>query len=266
MMKPVFFLTDFGTKDYYVAAVKAAMYRICPNLNIIDITHEIEPFNIKQGAFILCQIVPFLPEGAVVLAVVDPGVGTERRAIVVKGRRHVFVAPDNGLIYPAVSQQGIIEIREIKEGELTLPRSGTFDARDVFGPITAHIACGLELENVGPKLADMVKLKLGEARFEEDKVVAEVLHVDRFGNVVTDIPIRRFEDWCSDVEFTVIVKGATFSCIYERSYGELGEKLGIIPGSSGYMELSLREKSAAVLLGLRPGGTIVVKKVSSKSI
>ncbi len=259
-MRPIFFLTDFGTRDYYVAAVKAVMLGICPGLTIIDITHEVEPFNVKQGAFILRQIAPFLPESSVVLAVVDPGVGTKRKAIVVKGRRQIFVAPDNGLTYPAASHQGIVEIREIKEGELTLPRSGTFDARDVFGPIAAHIACGLRLEEVGPRLADMVRLELGEARFEGDRVIAEVLHIDRFGNVVTDIPISKFEEWRSSTEFSVAVKGRGFSCIYGRSYGELGERLGLIPGSSGYMELSLKEKSAASLLGVRPGDALVVRK------
>lgn len=263
-MRPVFFLTDFGMNDYYVAAVKAVMLGICPNLRIIDITHEVEPFNIKQGAFILLQIAPFLPKGAVVLAVVDPGVGTERKAIVVKGGKQIFVAPDNGLVYPAVSQQGIVEIREIKESGLTLPRSGTFDARDIFGPVAAHIACGLELRDIGPKLADMVKLELGEARFERDRIVAEVLHVDRFGNVVTNIPISMFEEWRSGTEFSIIVKDKSFGCMYGRSYGELGERLGLIPGSSGYMELSLREKSAASLLGLRPGDSIIISAVSSK--
>jgi hypothetical protein len=262
-MPPIFFMSDFGTKDYYVSAVKAVMISINPRAKIIDITHEVRPFNIREGAFILYQLVPYLPAGSTVLAVIDPGVGTDRKAIAVRTKKFKFVGPDNGLLYPASSRDGIVEVRWIRNESLTLPRSGTFDARDIFGPIAAHLSKGVALNLIGPKLETFEKLDFGKAEFGEGRLVTETLHVDRFGNLITNVTIEEFEKWMgNNVKFKVISGKRSKKAKLVHTYSELGRELGIIKGSSGFMEISKKEGSACEVLRTLPGERLVIEKMN----
>ena len=264
-MKRIFFLSDFGYRDYYVSAVKAVIISIASNVEVIDITHEVEPFNTKQGAFILYQLTPYIPNSSIVLAVVDPGVGTNRRAIVVKTRRLLFVGPDNGLLYPACSRDGIVEIREIENTSIMLPRSGTFDARDVFAPVAAHLAKGFEIERIGKRIDKIVELNLAKASFSESYVLAEALHVDRFGNIVTNIGIREFERWKRvNEKYTVKVKEREYEAHFVSSFQDIREgSLGLIPGSSGFIEISVKEGSASNLTGISAGTEFSVLRLKT---
>jgi S-adenosylmethionine hydrolase len=181
------FLTDFGLQDDFVGTCHGVMRRIAPDAQIVDITHGIEPHKVLQGAFVLANTLPYMPEG-VHLAVVDPGVGTDRRAIAFRGRDgRLYVGPDNGLLVPAADRLGGIETAwELQRPEYRLePVSSTFHARDLFAPAAAHLATGLDPTELGPALEaeSLVRLPLPEPALGESWARANVLVVDRFGNV-----------------------------------------------------------------------------------
>jgi len=181
------FLTDFGLEDDFVGTCHGVMKRIAPEVEIIDITHGIQPQSVLQGALVLANTLPYLPEG-VHLAVVDPGVGGERREIAVRGTNgRTFVGPDNGLLVPAAEKLGGIEAaHEIANREYALePVSATFHGRDVFSPAAAHLARGLDIAELGPAVEPetLVRLEVPKADVTERRIRACCLYVDRFGNM-----------------------------------------------------------------------------------
>jgi S-adenosyl-L-methionine hydrolase (adenosine-forming) len=181
------FLTDFGLEDDFVGTCHGVIKRIAPDADIIDVTHGIAPQSVLQGALVLANTLPFLPEG-VHLAVVDPGVGTERRALALRGHDgRLFVGPDNGLLIPAAEKLGGIEAaHEVTNREYALqPISATFHGRDVFAPAAAHLARGAEIAELGPELelSSLVRLELPQPDVSERRIRATCLYVDRFGNM-----------------------------------------------------------------------------------
>lgn len=180
------FLTDFGLEDDFVGTCHGVMKRIAPEVEIIDLTHGIEPQSILQGALVLANTVPFLPE-AVHLAVVDPGVGSERRALALRAGGRLFVGPDNGLLIPAAEKAGGVEAaHEITNPEYALePVSATFHGRDVFAPAAAYLAGGIELAQLGPAVdADsLIRLELPQPEISQRSIRAKCLYVDRYGNM-----------------------------------------------------------------------------------
>jgi len=252
--KIVGLLTDFGLRDYYVSAVKAVILSICPEARIIDISHQVTKWNILEGAFILKQSSKYLPEGSVIVGVVDPGVGSKRRSIVIRGEKHYFVGPDNGLLYLAANEEGIKQIIEIRNEKYHLPRSGTFDGRDVFAPIAAHILNGVPISEFGPEIKDIVKIEIPSPDFSGKKLHAMILHVDHFGNIITNIPIAKFLEWKDKSErFLIKIGERIFKASFSTSYELAKTKLFLIPGSSEYMEISVNKGSAAEMLGVKPG-------------
>jgi S-adenosyl-L-methionine hydrolase (adenosine-forming) len=185
-MLPITFLTDFGLEDDFVGTCHGVMKRIAPQVEIIDLTHGIEPQSILQGALVLANTVPYLPEG-VHLAVVDPGVGSPRRAVALRVGERLFVGPDNGLLIPAVDKVGGVGVgHEITNREYALEHvSATFHGRDVFSPAAAHLAKGLDLTNLGPAVesGSLVRLELPEPEISHRRIRATCLYVDRFGNM-----------------------------------------------------------------------------------
>jgi len=250
-------LTDFGDRDYYVSAMKGVILGIAPEAQIVDVTHRITPFSILEGAFVLWQAVRWFPRETVHVLVVDPGVGSERDAVAVRAGGHYLVGPDNGALYPAAASLGIEEVRRIEEGELTLPRSGTFDGRDVFAPVAAHLASGVPMERVGPRKDGLVRLELFRYEVGVDSIASHVLHVDRFGNVVLDVPLDALPPDLPP-RLTVEPEGGEALEAKNASHYKEGSprELLLIPGSSGLLELSVRRGSAAEFLGLRPGARV----------
>ena len=238
-------LTDFGTKDHYVAVMKGVIARICPAAQVIDISHEVEPFQIAEGAYLLSQAWRWFPEWTVHVAVVDPGVGSKRRPIAAQAEGHTFVLPDNGLL----SQLGATEItvREIADEAFMLqPVSRTFHGRDIFAPTAAFLASGVAFEEVGPEVRDWLRLPPDRG---------SVLHVDRFGNIVTGMR-------ASVCRGQAIRLGATVVDRRVMSYADApANELFLIEGSGGYMEVSLREASAAQRIGCRAGDPITLEPV-----
>lgn len=254
----VSFLSDFGTTDEFVGVVKSVIRTLAPHVSVVDLTHDIPVHDVRTGALTLVRSVQYLAPG-IVLAVVDPGVGTSRRAIAVEASEGeaVFVGPDNGLLGAAVAMVGGAERAvELTNEELHLPAPGpTFAARDVFAPATAHLCSGADLSDLGEAI-DPVTLRPGILplpSIEADQVAAEVLWVDRFGNVqlnvgpedVAGLGDRFRVRWGED---------QTRTAVRARVYGDLkAGELGAVVDSYGLVSLAFDRSSAAAQLRLRPG-------------
>jgi S-adenosylmethionine hydrolase len=247
-MKLMALLTDYGQSDHYVGVIKGVIKGIIPELDIIDITHEVRAYDVMDGAFLLLQASKYLPRGCTVMAVVDPGVNTRRRAIAVKTKERVYVGPDNGLLYPAASREGIISVYDIGRGPQVLTGSGTFAGRDVFAPAAALVCSGKPLGKLGRKVSGMVVLELPGAEFSDMSILGTVLHVDRFGNAVTNIEGGSFHQWRKEASTFKLFAGesrvkASLCDSYQAIRG-----VGLLVGSGGTVEVSGREKRPAVTL------------------
>jgi S-adenosylmethionine hydrolase len=187
----VLFLTDFGIKDGAVAACKGVMWSIAPDLRIVDLTHDVPPYDIETAAEVLDQALPFYPVGTVAVAVVDPGVGSERRATAILTKKgNVLVGPDNGIFTLVMQSEGIERAVELRDTRYfrTERTSFTFHGRDVFAPVAAHRAAGTPLDSLGPPIVP-VRLELRPARIADGRIEGTVRYIeDPYGNVVTDIP------------------------------------------------------------------------------
>ncbi len=263
-------LTDFGSRDAYVGVMKGVIYTLYPAARIVDLTHEVQPQNVREGAFLLAAAWPYFPDGTVFLAVVDPGVGTERRMLAARCGRHYFVGPDNGLL-TLVWRQAAEREERCQAVALTEPRwwwpgrtpSRTFHGRDIFAPVAAHLARGVELEAFGPPVTDPVLLEFPEPRRSADTALeGEILHVDRFGNCIsnlTEADVRALGDLNH-----VAVKAAGMVIQIREAYGEVepGQTLALF-NSEGFLEIAVREGSAARRLGLKVGDPVKVWRMGS---
>ncbi|MGC8937142.1 MAG: SAM hydrolase/SAM-dependent halogenase family protein [Candidatus Methanomethylicaceae archaeon] len=248
--------TDFG--GHYVGIMKGVIKKIAPSAELIDLGTDVPPFDVKGGAFVLYSSYKYFPKGTVHLAVVDPGVGSDRMAIAAKSKNYYFVGPDNGVLMPAAKDDGVLEIREISNKELFLKEiSGTFHGRDIFAPVAAFLAKGGDFEEVGRRVEKVKGLDFFKAK-REGKVEGEVLFVDRFGNVVTSLMEG---DLGEHEEFVLEAKERTHRMRLVRTYsdGKSGEIL-LIKGSSGHYEISLKEGSALETTGLTPGSRFVISR------
>lgn len=237
-------LTDFG--EFYPGVMKGVILSLAPEARIVDITHSVEPQNVFQGAFLLYHSYRFF-KNALHVAVVDPGVGGKRRAIVVETKHHRFVAPDNGIVYPAASEDHIVRIFEIdtKISELVGELSATFHGRDIFAPATALLLKG-DLRYFR-EIDEMKKLNIFEHSLSENRVCGTIAFVDRFGNIVTNIPAKAVRGAKG-----FIFHGVEFPMVKCYEEVKIGEPLALI-GSFGTLELSLREKNASEFLKIRRG-------------
>jgi hypothetical protein len=258
-------LTDFGTDDTYVGQMKGVILARCPSARVIDLTHAVRPQAVIQGAFLLETALDVFPSGTVHVAVVDPGVGTSRRGLAVTAAGQLFVGPDNGLFTPALSRPGW-EAFELRAAEYRLPTvSVTFHGRDVFGPAAAHLALGVAPTRLGPPARDPVRLGWPTAHAVGDDLVGEVVHVDRFGNLLTSIGVDALEQTAARHGGAVTVRIAGRPIPLVRTYGDLAPgSAGALVGSAGRLEVAVREGSAAARL--RAGrGTLVRLSRSTKS-
>jgi S-adenosylmethionine hydrolase len=250
--------TDFGLKDPYAAEMKAAILGICPNAAIVDITHEIEKFSIRMGAYVLASAVPYFPKGTIHVAVVDPGVGTRRRPMLIQTRQGFFIGPDNGLLILAAEHQGISRIHEITNSRFMLPRvSSTFHGRDVFAPAAAHLANGVQPTEFGPEIRDAVRPEFTKVTLGKDVLVGEVLHVDNFGNIITNIGEKEIVRIRMKDVVNVKLTNQKLKLKLCKAYGEAKpqEPLALI-GSHNYLEIAINQGNAAAKFETRPGDKI----------
>ena len=255
-------LTDFGLVDPFVAEMKAVILSICPRARILDVSHGITEFDVGMGAFILVEAAPSFPRGTVHVAVVDPGVGSGRRAIVIKGKRSTYLGPDNGILIPSATMEGIEGVFEISNQSIMRREiSCTFHGRDVFAPAAAHIACGYRPEACGPSISDFVRSPFHDPVMVGGKVTCEVLHVDRFGNVAINIPYPLLEQLQFRVgqKVTLSVHGRSARAKFVRTFSDLNRNyVGLMLGSHGFLEIACRESSAAKHLRIRRGNVVRV--------
>jgi S-adenosylmethionine hydrolase len=238
-------LTDFG--DYYPGVMKGVMLKRMPDLRIVDITHSVEPQNVLQGAFLLYNSYRFFPP-SIHIAVVDPGVGGKRDAILIESKNHVFVGPDNGILHSSAAEDGIEAIWKIKEEKIDMEISSTFHGRDVFAPAVCHYLNG-EIEEIAEKKKDMVEMDIFECEIKGDRIRCRVIFTDRFGNAVTNL---RKEIISKLNPKAFYVSGQKFPLVKSYSDVDRGEPLSII-GSFNSLELSIREGNASEEFNLKNG-------------
>ena len=245
-MKTMTFLSDFGLRSSYVAQMKAVVLNIT-DANIIDITHEISPQNIHEAAFLLKTTVPYFPKGTVHVAVVDPGVGTDRRGIVVATKSQILVGPDNGLLIPVAKMLGGFQVYEIKNRNLMMNNiSNTFHGRDIFTPVAAHILNGTYFNEIGPVITDYKNLDLGSFTIKNNTVEGKVLYIDGFGNIITNINGIRIRNYIKyDQKIMLFIGKKKIELPFVKTYDDRkkGETLATV-GSSNLLEISVNQGKA----------------------
>jgi len=259
----VTFLSDFGLADWFVGVVHGVVQSISPGTQVVDLNHQVSPGNVARGAFLLEAAAPDFPAGTIHLAVVDPGVGTARRALAVAARGQRFVGPDNGLLEWALSAPDAAVHALTETRWFRSPVSRTFHGRDVFAPVAAHLACGVALEQFGPRIADPVRIDVAHPRREGGALVGRVVFIDRFGNALTNLTTAeleaafgggvepsRFRVGCLDRELAGLAS----------SYGDapVGALVAIV-GSSGRLEIAQVGGDAAGRVGMGEGDRVVVR-------
>jgi S-adenosylmethionine hydrolase len=252
--------TDFGTKDGFVGTLKGVIWSICPAAQIADISHEISPQNVLEGAFALRRAFAFFPTGTVHVAVVDPGVGTSRRPIAARLGGHTFVGPDNGLFTPmledAEKKNWPVEIIHLTNEKYFLPDvSRTFHGRDIFAPAAAHLANGVPLTDLGPAITDPVRLPMPKPEKTADGWHAHITVIDIFGNLTTDLPAAALTE---RERITFHLRGQEV-CGLVASYGhkQPGELVALVD-SENYVEIAIVNGSAAKILGAQVGDVVEV--------
>lgn len=248
--------TDFGTRDPYVAEVKAVILRLHPGVRFVDVTHEVAAHDVVEGGLAVEAIAAVCPPGTIHVAVVDPGVGTSRRGLVVAAGGQFFVGPDNGIFSAALSLADwqAFELRAAAYRGAAV--SATFHGRDVFGPAAAHLALGVAPSGFGPPVESPVRLAWGESREVGDGVEGQVIHVDRFGNLITSIDAAAVER-LARTGGVARVRIARREMPLVRTYGDLAaNEAGALVGSRGRLEVVVREGNAAARLRAGRGATV----------
>jgi len=252
-MKLITFLTDFGSNNSYVSQMKGVALSMT-DARLIDITHDITPQNIREGAFILRTSAPFFPVGTVHVAVVDPGVGTSRRGIVITTNSQILVGPDNGLLIPTARLLGDIRVYEIKNTELMLKSvSNTFHGRDVFTPIAAHILNGLLFEEIGPQITDYVNLDFGTFEITSRSATGRVIYIDSFGNIITNINTFQLNQVLDfDKKIMLFIGDKQIRIPFVKSYDFVKPKEIIATiGSHNQLEIAINRGNAGKKLGVK---------------
>ncbi len=260
MTRIVTLTSDFGLRDAYVAAMKGVLLGLAPSVRLVDVSHDITPQDVMEAAFVLRGTVPFFPAGTVHVVVVDPGVGTTRRPVALRWRDHFFVGPDNGLF-------ALLLDREAPDEAVVLDRpawwrapeaSATFHGRDIFAPVAAHLAAGRSLAEVGSPAGPLTPLHWALPVADEQGVQGWVVHVDRFGNCITNVPREGFDDWRAGRALKCYAGGAVMHALH-RTYGEAeaGEPI-LLFNSSDFLEIAINGGNAAELLGIRKGDAVHV--------
>jgi S-adenosylmethionine hydrolase len=254
-MSIISLLSDFGVKDPYVAEMKAVILSINPQAQVIDITHQIGKFNIRMGAYVLASAAPYFPPSTVHVAVVDPGVGTERRPIIVETSCSFYVGPDNGLLMLAAHKEHIKNVYTIDNPKYMLPNvSRTFHGRDVFAPAAAHLTRGTKPSTFGPAINDYIVPDFAKPVAKDRGLRGEILHIDDFGNIISNISAEDlkkmgFTEGCS---LLVRVGNKILSVMFCSAYSEVpvGTPLALI-GGSNFLEVAVNQGSAATVFGAK---------------
>jgi S-adenosyl-L-methionine hydrolase (adenosine-forming) len=260
-MRPVIaLLSDFGTRDHYVGTMKGVVLGICPDANLVDITHDIPPHDVVDGALELAAAYKYFPAGTIFVAVVDPGVGSQRRGIAADVGDYRFVCPDNGLLTVVAREAPPKKVVELTERRYARPTvSRTFEGRDRFAPAAAWLAKGIQLPALGRAVSDFQRLDIPQAALDNGSISGAVLRIDRFGNLVTNIDRKTFEKFGRD-GIQISAGGATVGRLV-ATYSEIqsGEVCALF-GSTDHLEFAANSGSAADILGLVRGAAVEIRR------
>jgi hypothetical protein len=261
MGKPVItLLTDFGTKDHYVASMKGVILKINPRCRLIDITHQVPPHDIQEGAFVLANAYSYFPKGTIHLAVVDPGVGGARKPLLLVTENYCFVGPDNGLFTMVTQNESVEQIIALDKKKYHLSKvSTTFHGRDVFAPIAAYLSLGIKPNALGHKIDALYWLGFDGPFIREGRLLGEILHVDTFGNLISNIDEGKLSRFIRGRPLVIRVGGKTIRDLKKGYWeGEKGELIALL-GSGGFLEISVREGNAQRILKAKRGDPIQIK-------
>jgi len=253
--------TDFGVSDHFVGTIKGVILGIAPDARIVDISHSVQPFDVLDGALTISQAYTYFPSGTVHMVVIDPGVGTARRPILATTERHHFVAPDNGVLSLMYDREERLSVREVNAEHYYLqPVSNTFHARDIFSPVAAYLAKGVDPDRFGEEITDFVRFTAPKPKGANGNLRGVVLKVDRFGNLITniaqqDVPAL-FQETPPAFKITVGKREIT-EIKNAYALGAPGEVFGIL-GSMGFLEIAANRASAAQVLGVGKGTEVNV--------
>jgi len=258
---PIVLLSDFGNADGYAGTMKGVISQMAPKLSVVDLSHEIPPFGIVQAALVLYQSYRYFPEGSIFVAVVDPGVGSQRKAILVKSPAYYFIAPDNGLLTLVLEKETPQKIIHLtNEAYFLNPASPTFQGRDIFAPVAAQLAEGIAPELFGQKILDYQRLPDFFPEVSKKKVQGKIISVDRFGNGVTNLSKEFLQKHFPGLKFFIQVRNKKIQTL-KNHYAEVkGKSPFLLFGSSGFLEISMNQGSAAKQLRLKVGAKLQVKR------
>jgi S-adenosyl-L-methionine hydrolase (adenosine-forming) len=263
----IVFMTDFGAANDAVAICKAVMLAIAPDARIMDITHQVTPYSIEEGSRFLAAVSPYYPGGTVFLVVVDPGVGTSRKAVVVKSKKdQYFVLPDNGLITPVLDRDGLDSAREITNTDwmIQAPISSTFHGRDIFSPVAAHLAAGGDFHLVGPQLSQLVRLNPKTSTTTEKGIQGDIIGLDDpFGSLITDIPGDEFKSLAYRLgdRVPLLINQKPLTLPYVKTFMEIpvGEPL-LYVDSRGRVGIAVNQGNYSKMFDITPPGTIFIPR------
>lgn len=265
MARPLIaFLSDFGTRDHYVGVIKGVILTICPDATLVDLSHDVPAHDIAFGARELEATYRYFPAGTIFLAVVDPGVGTSRLGIAAEAGEYRFVAPDNGVltgVFRDTPPKKVVELSERRYARPTVSR--TFEGRDRFAPAAAWLAKGIDLSGLGRSLAAWQMLSVPEAAVTEDRLLGEVLRVDRFGNLVTNVDRRLFERFAAGGGIEIVAGTHVVSTLVAAYAESQPGAVCALFGSSDHLEVAVNGGSAAERLQLGRGGRVTIARVEA---
>jgi S-adenosylmethionine hydrolase len=235
-------LSDFGLKDSYVAEMKAIILSTSSDTTIVDITHEIKKFDIEMGMFVLTSAVRYFPDGTVHVAIVDPGVGGERRPIIIKAKNNYYVGPDNGILTLAAKNEGIEDVYHINKVDIFKKEiSPTFHGRDIFAHIAALIAEGHKLSSLGDKIDDYLIIEFDRAEFRENEIICKIIHIDNYGNLILNIHSSDFNILKLNFGSTILLRfrDKNYNIKFHRTYSDVSaQKLIALIGSNNFLEIA----------------------------
>jgi S-adenosylmethionine hydrolase len=263
--------TDFGTNDHFVGALKGVILEIAPEAQIIDISHAVQPFDILDGALTISQAYSYFPAGTVHMVIVDPGVGTTRRPVILTGDRHMFVAPDNGVLSLIYDREERLSVRHVTADHYFLQNpSNTFHARDIFAPVAGYLAKGVDPDRFGEEIGDYVRFSAPRPKPVDERTLRGiVLKVDRFGNLITNITPQDapqlFQSTPPAFKIAVGTKGQAGRMCANYAEGAPGEVFGIL-GSMGFLEIATNRGSAYQLLSAGKGSEVNVMMAEAPAL
>jgi len=258
-MTVISLITDFGQKDNFVGVMKGVILSINPHAKIVDICHEVKPHDISEAAFLLKSSFKYFPKGSLHLVVVDPGVGSERKRLLVKTKDYFFVAPNNGVLSLALKGQPYLKAIEITNKKYFLkPTSDTFHGRDIFAPTAAYLSKGEDFSKFGKRIKSIKGLRLPQVKITSKSLIGEIIYIDRFGNLVSNIDKEMLDNFIKDKKFRIYIKDKTIEKL-SHSYNE-GTYLKplVLIDSFNYLEIALNRGSACNYLKAKKGTEVIL--------